>query len=105
MLWEEDYIMGALRGVVRTYRSWVTFLGITNSGSHWIEPATCEKCNITGHMEGQLSGSIYYKNNQRLDCHLVCSYALYFKPSKEFEMDGLKGTVEGVLGSECYMSN
>lgn len=28
------------------------FLGITNSGSHWIEPATCEKCNITGHMEG-----------------------------------------------------
>ncbi|HEY7080759.1 MAG TPA: hypothetical protein VH500_13730 [Nitrososphaeraceae archaeon] len=78
-----------------------TFMGITNSGSHWIEPAECENCNVSGHMEGQLSGTIQYKNNERLNCYLTCSYALYFKPSKEFDMDGLKGTVEGVLGCEC----
>ena len=77
------------------------FMGITNSGSHWIEPDKCEECNMTGHMEGQLSGIIRYKDNKRLDCHLFCSYALYFVPSKEFGMDGLKGTVEGVIACEC----
>jgi hypothetical protein len=76
-------------------------MGITNSGSHWIEPEKCEECNITGHMEGQLSGTIYYKNNQRLDCHLCCSYTLYFEPSKEFSMNGLRGTVEGMMACEC----
>lgn len=77
------------------------FMGITNSGTHWNEPNKCEECDMKGHMEGQLSGIIYYKDNRRLDCHLFSSYALYFVPSKEFNMNALQGTVEGVLSCEC----
>jgi hypothetical protein len=77
------------------------FRGITNSGTHWSEPNKCEECDIKGHIEGQLAGIIYYKNNQRLDCHLFCSYALYFEPSQEFMMSGVEGTIEGVIACEC----
>jgi hypothetical protein len=84
----EIYVIGHLRG-------------ITNTGTHHIPLQQCESCDIKGHMEGQLNGTVYNKKDVRTMDRLLATYALEFKTGVEFRMDRLKGTIEGVIISEC----
>lgn len=84
----DTYVLGQLRG-------------ITNAGTHHRPLQECESCDIKGHMEGQLNGIIYNKKDVRTMDRLLATYALEFKTGVEFHMDGLKGTIEGVIISEC----
>jgi hypothetical protein len=75
--------------------------GITNAGTHHRPLHECESCDIKGHMEGQLNGIIYNKKDVRTMDRLLATYALEFKTGLEFQMDGLRGTIEGVIISDC----
>ena len=84
----DTYVLGQLRG-------------ITNAGTHHSPLHDCERCDIKGHMEGQLNGIIYNKEDVRTMDRLFAAYALEFDTGVEFNMGGLKGIIEGVIISDC----
>jgi len=75
--------------------------GITNAGTHHSPLEHCESCSVQGHMEGQLKGIIYNNKDVRTMDRLFASYAFEFKTGVEFNMDRLKGSLEGVIISDC----
>jgi hypothetical protein len=77
--------------------------GITNAGTHHKPLKECEKCNIKGHMEGQLNGTVYNTKDIGIMDRLLATYAFEFKTGVEFRMDMLQGTIEGVIISLCKL--
>jgi hypothetical protein len=67
----DSYIIGQLRGV-------------TNAGTHHSPLQECESCDIKGHMEGELNGTVYNKEDIRTMDRLMATYALEFRTGVEF---------------------
>jgi len=73
--------------------------GITNAGTHRLPIKDCETCNIKGHMEGRLLGSII--SGVLKGCGIYASYVFAFESSKSFQSIDIKGDLEGVVECTC----
>lgn len=72
--------------------------GITNAGTHH-GTADCEPCDVKGHMEGRLVGSI--KKGPLLGSRIFASYMIFFEHSPEFTDTIANGELEGIIVSDC----
>lgn len=72
--------------------------GITNAGTHH-GTSECESCNIKGHMEGRLVGSV--KRGPLKGSRIFASYMIFFEHSPEFTDTIANGELEGILVRDC----
>lgn len=74
--------------------------GITNAGTHRYPLKECEACNVKGHMEGRLVGTIS-KPSELKGCGVYANYLFAYDSTSAIESASIKGTIEGIIECAC----